>query len=81
MAYTKAGMKAVDKYVRENYARLNVKIPKAQEAAVKAHASSKGQSVNGLVNALLRVDMGLSEGEWKQAPEDAKKALRVDVEP
>ena len=71
MAYTKAGMKAVDKYVRENYARLNVKIPKTQEAAVKAHASSKGQSVNGLVNALLRADMGLSEGEWKGGGQDA----------
>ena len=71
MAYTKAGMKAVDKYVRENYARLNVKIPKSQEAAVKAHASSKGQSVNGLVNALLRADMGLTEGEWKGGGQDA----------
>lgn len=70
MAYTKAGMKAVDKYVRENYARLNVKIPKAQEAAVKAHASSKGQSVNGLVNALLRADMGLTEDEWKSSKPD-----------
>lgn len=65
MAYTRAGMKAVDKYVKENYARLNIKVPKAQEAAVKAHAESKGQSVNGLVNELLRVDMGLSEAEWK----------------
>ena len=65
MAYTRAGMKAVDKYVKENYARLNIKVPKAQEAAVKAHAESKGQSVNGLVNELLRIDMGLSEEEWK----------------
>ena len=65
MAYTRAGMKAVDKYVKENYARLNIKVPKVQEAAVKAHAESKGQSVNGLVNELLRVDMGLTEEEWK----------------
>lgn len=65
MAYTRAGMKAVDKYVKENYARLNIKVPKAQEAAVKAHAESKGQSVNGLVNELLRIDMGISTEEWK----------------
>lgn len=69
MAYTKAGMRAVDKYVRENYARLNIKIPKAQEDAVKAHAASKGESLNGLVNTLLRDDMGLSEEEWKHVPE------------
>ena len=73
MAYTKAGMKAVDKYVRENYARLNIKIPKAQKEAVEAHASSKGQSVNGYVNSLIRADMGLSEEEWKQPLEDAKE--------
>ena len=65
MAYTRAGMKAVDKYVKENYARLNIKVPKAQEAAVKAHAEIKGQSVNGLVNELLRIDMGISTEEWK----------------
>lgn len=66
MAYTRAGMKAVDKYVKENYSRLNIKIPKAQEEAVKAHAQSKGQSVNALVNELLRVDMGVSEADWKE---------------
>ena len=81
MAYTKAGGEAVRRYVEKNYARISVTIPKAQEDAVKAHASSKGQSVNGLVNALLRADMGLTEDEWKQAPEDAKKAPRVDTEP
>ena len=71
MAYSKAGMKAVDKYVKENYARLNIKIPKAQREAVEAHAQGKGQSVNGLVNALLRDDMGLTEGEWKGGGQDA----------
>ena len=71
MAYTKAGMKAVDKYVKENYARLNIKVPRAQEASIKAHASSKGQSVNGLVNDLLRADMGISAANWKsKAAED-----------
>lgn len=66
MAYSKAGMRAVEKYVKENYSRLNIKIPKAQKAAVEAHAQRKGESVNGLVNALLRADMGLSETEWKK---------------
>lgn len=44
---------------------LKIRIPKGQKQAVEAHAASKGESVNGLVNALLREDMGLSEGEWK----------------
>ena len=65
MAYTRAGMKAVDKYVKENYTKLNIKIPKAQGEAVKAHAQRKGTSVNALVNDLLRTDMGVSEEDWK----------------
>ena len=65
MAYIKAGMKAVDKYVRENYARLNIKIPKAQKEAVEARALEVGESVNGYVNGLIRADMGLTEDEWK----------------
>lgn len=51
------------------YDRISVTIPKGRKAAVEAHAQSKGESVNGLVNALLRADMGMTEGEWKAAPE------------
>lgn len=70
MPYSKAGMRAVDKYVRENYDRLNVKLPKGRKSAVEAHAREKGMSVNNLVNTLLREDMKLSEAEWKQPQEE-----------
>lgn len=60
-------------YNEKNYARLNITIPIAQKQAVEAHAASKGESVNGLVNALLRADMGLSEGEWKASTDDNEK--------
>ena len=66
MAYTKAGMRAVDKYVKENYERLNIKVPKGRKAAIEAHARGRGESVNGLVNALLREKLGLTEEEWKR---------------
>ena len=67
MAYTKAGSRAVAKYVKANYARISITISKAQKQAVAAHAKARGESVNGLVNALLRKDMGLSESEWKHS--------------
>lgn len=51
------------------YDRLNIVIPKGLKGAVEAHAKSKGESVNGLVNELLRADMGLSDDEWKQRDE------------
>lgn len=47
------------------YDRLNIVIPKGLKRAVEAHAKRQGESVNGLVNELLRADMGLSEEEWK----------------
>lgn len=70
MAYTKATMRAVDKYVKNNYDRVEIKVPKGRKQAVEAHAKQRGESVNGLVNALLRADMGMSDEEWKRG-EDA----------
>lgn len=52
------------------YDRISITVPKGRKAAIDAHAQGKGESVNGLVNALLRADMGLTEDEWKQPPEE-----------
>ena len=51
------------------YDRLAITIPTGQKQAVEAHAKTKGESVNGLVNGLLRADMGLTEDEWKRTDE------------
>lgn len=56
-------------YAKKAYDSLRIVVPKGRKAAVEAHAKSKGESVNGLVNALLRADMGLSEDEWKKPEE------------
>lgn len=47
---------------------IKIRVPKGRKAAVEAHAKSKGESVNGLVNALLWADMGLTEAQWKAQP-------------
>lgn len=54
-------------YNEKAYDRLAITVPKGQKQAIEAHAKSKGESVNGLVNALLRADMGLSAEEWKDS--------------
>lgn len=54
----------------EQQSRIIIAVPKGRKAEVDAHAKAKGESVNGLVNALLRADMGLSEDEWKQTGEE-----------
>lgn len=55
------------------YDRISITIPKGRKSLVEAHAKSKGESVNGLVNSLLRADMGLSEGEWKAVHSSAEE--------
>lgn len=65
----KASTRAKNKYNAANYDSLRIVVPKGRKQAVEAHAKRKGESVNGLVNALLRGDMGLTEDEWKNQEE------------
>ena len=58
MAKTKTSSAVKQRYNEKAYDRLSITIPKGRKAAVEAHAQSKGESINGLVNALLRADMG-----------------------
>ena len=50
MATTKASQKAVNKYMKENYDRINLTMPKGKKEIVQAHAESKGESVNAFIN-------------------------------
>ena len=61
----KSSTRAKNKYNAANYDSLRIVVPKGRKADIEAHAQSKGESVNGLVNALLRDDMGMSAEEWK----------------
>jgi len=62
-------------FTQANYSRISVTIPKGQESNVKAHAEKRGLSVNGLVNLLLRSDMGLSVAEWKGKEESPSSGV------
>ena len=55
-----------NKYNVANYDRINLTVPKGRKAAIEAHAKEAGDSVNGLINRLLRADMGLTDNEWKE---------------
>lgn len=70
MATTKAGQKAVNKYMKANYDRINLTVPKGRQTDIKAFAESKRESVNGYINALIRADMGLTEDEWRKKEEE-----------
>ncbi len=70
MAKTKTSTAVKRRYNEKAYDRLAITIPKGQKTSVEAHAQSKGLSVNGLINALLREDMKLTSEEWKNATEE-----------
>lgn len=70
MAYTKATMKAVDKYVKNNYDSFLVRVPKGRKKDLEDYAKERGESVNGLVNLLLREAMQKSEEDWKRGTEE-----------
>lgn len=65
-----ARTKANRKYNEKAYDRLAITIPKGKKSVVEEYAKANGESVNGLVNSLLRAAVGLSEEEWKQNEEE-----------
>ena len=73
MPVTKSQQRAVAKYMKANYDEMKIRLPKGQKQAVEAHAKQRGDSLNGLVNSLLRMEMGLSEDEWRGMPAEAEE--------
>ena len=53
MAVSKAQQKAVNKYMAANYDRVNLTLPKGQKEVVQAHASTRGESVNGFIGRAI----------------------------
>lgn len=47
---SKAQQKAVNKYVKNNYDRINVTFKKGKKDILKVHAEKCGESVNGFIN-------------------------------
>lgn len=60
MATTKAQQKAVHKYVKSNYDRLELTVPKGRKEEIKAFAAAHGETVNGFINRLINEAMGES---------------------
>lgn len=50
---SKAQQKAVNKYMKENYDRVNLTMPKGKKEKVQVHAEQKGESLNGFINRAI----------------------------
>ncbi len=51
---SKAQQKAVHKYVKNNYDRVELTVkPKGKKAEIKAHAEKHGESLNSFINRAI----------------------------
>ncbi len=57
MPVSKAQQKAVNKYMSQNYDRINLTVPKGQKEIIKTHAESRGESVNAFLNRAAQETM------------------------
>ena len=55
--YTEAQNKATQKYIKNNYDQISIRIPKGKREIYKAHAEAQGKSLNQLIVDLLDKDM------------------------
>ena len=65
MPISKAQQKAVHKYVRKNYDRIGLTLPRGRKEDIEKRAKEIGESVNGYISSLIRSDMGMSDEEWR----------------
>ena len=70
MPVSKAQQKAVNKYMAENYDRINLVVPKGRREELRAQAEAAGKSLNSYL-------IGLIEGETQQhiTPEALNTAI------
>lgn len=70
MPASKAQQRAVAKYMAANYDEIKIRVPKGRKADIEAYARKNGDSINGMMNGILRHTLNLTEEEWKRSPEE-----------
>ena len=53
MPVSKKQQASVNKYIKENYDTYRVTFPKGKKADLQAHATERGESLNGFVNRAI----------------------------
>ena len=54
MAISEAQKRATMKYMRNNYDRVELKVPKGEKGNIQAYAAARGESLNGFVNRAIK---------------------------
>lgn len=81
MAISEAQQKAVNKYVKNNYDRINVTFPKGEKEKLQTHAKSKGESVNAFIIRAVKETMDREQHiHISPAAAISKDTSNVDLE-
>lgn len=75
MPVSKANQRAVNKYVKNNYDRINVTMPKGKKDTIQAHAAAQGESVNGFINRAIDHEMERDGLEWPTEPAEGAEGI------
>ena len=73
-ARKRANKKWNDENQTKRYDRIQLVVPKGRKNDIDEFAKAQGESVNGLMNTLLREAMGMSEEEWKNVTDETGEA-------
>lgn len=63
MPASKAQQKAVNKYMKTNYDRVNLTLPKGRKDEIKAHAEAHNESVNAFISRAIDETMQRNKTE------------------
>lgn len=63
MPASKAQQRAVAKYMKNNYDEIKIRIAKGEKDKIKAHAETKGESVNGFIKRAIDETMERDSAE------------------
>ncbi len=57
MPVSKANQRAVNKYKKSNYDRMEIVVPKGTRETIRAHAEAHSESVNGFIKRAIQEAM------------------------
>lgn len=63
MPVSKSQQKAVHKYVKANYDRMELTVPKGKKDIIKSHAEKQGLSTNAYINAAIDEKIERDDGD------------------
>lgn len=66
MPASKAQQKAQNKWIANNYDRINLTVPKGDKEALQAHAQAQGESLNKFINRAISEQMARDIADKEQ---------------